>query len=172
MPSTSTPTGAEVVTRTGLNRYITGLSNDSALELWLESDIIPDAEAEAALAVGESVYDSANLSARQARGLAGAVCWRAAALALLSPALQKVTGTQEPLLMEDAGDITDLVDWLAAKARRLESAVVSGRETTPFALPAASSSTFTPTDSDRTPADKYALLDERDNISADDTVNG
>lgn len=171
------PSADAVVAITGLSELVTGASeSDFLLAL---GPLITSAEAECAIAVGEAYFDRTDHTARKAALLGDAVAFRAARRALNVPWLQKVTGTHEPLLMEDASQIGSVRDDLLAEAERLEGLAVAGIETggsagdrRPFGLPAVACSTFTPRTSDRTPLDRLRLTDETDNISSFDTEHG
>lgn len=171
MASYSRPTAADIMAATGLNRYLSAYDEEEFGE-WLAT-LVQDGEDEAALEVGESAFDAATWTERQARTLARAVCYYTAAVALTHPELQKVTGTHEPLLMEDAAEIAEVQDRLRARGESLlnlvESGASTGTDDEPFALPSISSSTFDVTGDERTPSEKLALQDERDDRPAWDT---
>jgi len=169
MASYIRPNAAEVVNLTGLNALITG--SDQTLFLQALEQRIQDGEDECAAVVGESTFDGSSWTARQARMLSRATAYRTAALALDVPWLQVATGTQEPLLM-DPDEIENVQAALLARAQGLEALVTSGTEQRPFAMPAFGSSTFTRSASDRTPSERNALLNESDDVAADDVENG
>lgn len=172
MAEVVTPSSFEVVSRTGLSELITGATEQAFLEE-LES-LIPSARAECVLAVGRARF-TGTLEDEEALLLADAICFRTAARALNVPWLQKVTGTHEPLLMEEAADIAAVREGFRAEAERLEGLATSGVETSedrPFARPSIGSGTFTRSSSDRSPSERNALVDERDDISSFDTDAG
>lgn len=171
MPSVSTPDALDVARRCGLDRYAEGFDDNSQFYASI-AEFIADAEAETAMAVTEAVYTSSSLSAYQVRALAVAVSCRAAAGWLLSPAIRKLTGTHEPLLVEDSEEFAAVIDGLYARARRLETQVTAGTENPPFALPVVAASTFTYGEGDRLPYGRLLLTDESDGISAWDTEQG
>lgn len=167
------PTAYEVIAWTGVNRYIL---DDAAIQIEERlEDYIDQAEADVALAVGESAFDAHAWTARQLSGLRRAIAGKAAAKLLRAVELTKVTGTQEPLLMEDAGNIADVIDRLEAEADTAVGLVASGLKSSPvkpFAMPAVSASTFTHTSANRDVVERNDLLDERDNVPADDLDRG
>lgn len=168
MATVEQPSASLVVTWTGLNRLITG-ATEAAFLAALEEQITTAADA-TALAVGETAYDG-TWTERKARHLARAVAFRAAELALDVPWLQYATGTQEPLLM-DPEMLETVKAHMLARAESFESLVTSGTEQSTFALPAVGASTFSVSSSDRTPSERLALIDERDNVSSSDVDNG
>lgn len=168
MATVEQPSASLVVTWTGLNRLITG-ATEAAFLAALEEQITTAADA-TALAVGETAYDG-TWTERKARHLARAIAFRAAALSLNVAWLQYATGTQEPLLM-DPDSIEAARASFQADAESFESLVTSGTEQSTFALPAVGASTFSVSSSDRTPSERLALIDERDNVSASDVENG
>ena len=172
MATISTIAGADVRGTTGFNTYITSEETDGSLDAWLEGSIIPKAELRVRLKAGEAAYAGSDWTEAQASAMEAAVCYYAAAMALLSPELQKATGSHSPLLMEDAEEIAALRDRLVGEAEEWIALATSGHDTAPFSLPSIGASTFTPTQGDRTPLQKLDLLDERDNISANDTARG
>jgi hypothetical protein len=170
------PTATQILLWTGINQYITGVSSTQlATDL---KTLIPDGVVEAALAVGEDVWDSSSLTARQKAALTRAAGFRTARLYLQQPYVQKVTGTHEPHEFEESSDIAAVKAELLQEAERLESLATAGIEAvvepSAFALPAFSSGTFDySTDSgDRSPSERLDLQDERDDISELDTDNG
>jgi hypothetical protein len=156
--------------RTGLNRWIEGYREhdiDEKLRL-LILDIEPEVEAN----VGTELWTSTTLTGAQTVQLKRAVAYRTAAAYLLSPATEKLTGTQEPLLMEDAGEIRDFIDWLEEKAAAFEKdALTGGDGATPvpedvvFALPYVRSSTYAPSSSP-SPSERIAARDVREDREA------
>jgi hypothetical protein len=84
MATVTTPKAIDVARRCGLDKYAEGWDDNSQFYASID-EFIEDGEAETALAVTEAVYDSATLTARQARALEVAVSCRAAAGWLLSP---------------------------------------------------------------------------------------
>lgn len=175
MPSYAAPTGEQVMARTGLNRLVTDDATDEAFITYLEDELVPQAEMLAALSVGETTFDSGSLTSRQAAALTFAVAYRTAALWLRYAATQKVTGTHEPLLMEDTDEIIAAAEAMEKSAESLESLAGSGvasSEDAPFAGFSASSSGFTRESDDRSPSEKNLLTDERDDIASSDLDNG
>lgn len=168
MPSVTTPSAKQVIQQCGLRDY---LPLDRGLEEVIQR-VIPQAEAQTALAVGETTYDSTALSARQATALQLAVIYRTGALVLTEPMIRKVLGTHEPLDAEDSDSLAGVLNGLTMKAREMEGLVQTGTATRPFARPAVSSSTFTRGTTDRSPSERNRLTDERDDVAADDTANG
>jgi hypothetical protein len=76
----------------------------------LDADLtsfLPLAETRTALTVTEAVFDSATLTARQVVALQMAVAYRVAAEYLLSLATKEVSGTQAPILAENAQAFRD-----------------------------------------------------------------
>lgn len=165
------PSGAEIVNWTGLNAFIED-STAAVFLAWLEA-LTPDAEGEVALIVGEDAFDGDGWTQRQAGLLRRAVAYLIGGAALTSPEVQKVTGSHSPLRMEDAREIADASERLRNRGLELVNLAFTGiQASTPFAMPAAVSSTFTSTSSDRTPSEREALQDERDDIGSWDLVNG
>lgn len=158
------PSAADVVQWTGLNQYIEGHTS-AEFGAWIEG-LVPDAEDEVAIIVGEDTYDGDGWTRRQARIVARAVAYYTAAAALVSPELQVATGTHEPLLMDDPEAIAEVAARLRARGKTLLNQATAGEDAEPFALPAVSSSTFAGSDSDTLPSEKNDLLDERDDLGA------
>jgi len=172
MATPTAPLPSEVVQKTKLSQLIDGVSSLEFLRAL--KDKISDAEAETAVAVGESRFDGDGWTARQVLLLRSAICYRTAASCLDGAWLQFATGTQEPLLMDpDAIESARL--QFHSEAERLEGLATSGIESTPkrpFSKPSAGASTFTVGSSDRRPSARNVLTDERDDVSASDTENG
>lgn len=171
MATITAPSATEVRRYCGLDEQITGESSanfDTRL-----ASFISDGTAEVALAVGESQYDGSNWTTRGALVVKRAIAFRAGAGFLADPATRKRMGTQEPLLMEDGESIEALIERMLETARRLEQLASSGHDTEPpFALPTMTASTFVPSTTARTPSQRNALIDERDDISAWDEDTG
>jgi len=172
MASVNTPTGSEVRVLTGFNTYIRGDASNNALDSWLSSSIIPRAVNRVKLKVGEATYALATHTEAQADAIATAIAWVAAAMALISPELQKVTGSHSPLLMESAEDIRDARDALMDEADDWIGLATAGTENRPVRKPRFRSSTFTVSTTDRTPGERLDLQDEMDDVSAWDVDNG
>lgn len=157
----------------------TGLRRESLALAWPEVErllmqLLTDAMDEHRLDAEIDGLYTGTRTAAQERLLARAERCRAASLLLGRPAVLRALGDHPPLLMEDSADLTALADRLAAEADALVRKVAAGSatETVPFALPRVGAGTFTFTSADRTPADRMALQDESDGISAWDTDNG
>lgn len=169
MASYVAPTADQII-KTGLNQYIQG-HTEAEFQEWLES-LVQDAEDECALEVTESAFDATTWTARQARQLTRAVSYYTAAIALVSPELEKVTGTQAPVVMEDAEDIADVAERMRRRGKSLLGLVKAGVSEEPVALPSVGASTFDVTTDDRTPSEKNQLQDERDDVGAWNTDEG
>lgn len=171
MATVTNPTAAEVVARTGITTYLTG-EGQSAFDTRIDG-YVADVEAETAAAVGEAAFDGSGWTARQAKLLAKAISHRAGAAMLRWCVTQDVTGTGQPLLTSGPEDILGVAEAWEAMADGLERLAQSGTKTKPpFAMPTAEASTFTPSTSDRTPSERNALRDEREDVSAHDLDNG
>lgn len=123
----------------------------------------------------DALYTGASTTNGQRRALARAERYWAVADALVRPATMKALGIHEPLLMEDGTDIREHSDWLRSRATEIIDTLLGDATpgaTPAFAMPAVSSSTFTPLAGDRGPLDRMLLQDERDLVSAWDTTNG
>lgn len=175
MASYAAPTGEQILDWTGLNTYI---RDDAAPSFasWLES-LLENAEAEVAVAVGEDEFDGSDWTDRRAKLLTLAVAYYVAAAALVSSEVTRVTGTYEPYNIDDPTEIAETAERLRALGREKLGIATQGTgapATTerPFARPSARSSTFAGAPEGRTPAERNALLDERDGIGSWDTVNG
>lgn len=104
----------------GLHESIQGLEEaDLTHQLALQ---IAGCERVVAFSVGETVFDATDLTERQALAYADAVAYRAGARVLRAVAVQKVTGTQEPNLMEDSAAMMALADYLDAQADAIVNA--------------------------------------------------
>lgn len=159
------PVAAEAVQWTGLNQYIMRTSQEAFLA-WLGS-LVPDATDEVATIVGEDLFDGNGWTRRKARMLSRAIAYYTAAAALVSPELQRVTGTHSPLTMDDAESIAAAQDRLRALGKRLINQVTADEDSSGgFAAPVASSSTFTGSPGDRPPSARNELLDERDDVGS------
>lgn len=124
--SYTAPTATYIKLRSGVNAYIEGLSS-GALDTKLEA-LIPAAEARAALHATEDVFASTDLTAVQAQALTDAVALRVAAMYLRSPMVEKVTGSHEPLLMEESDRLRQVALDLEGEAEELEQGVRSAIE--------------------------------------------
>lgn len=173
MATVSAPDASEVVAETGLSELIQGTSNATFLAQLTKKIMV--AEAETAVAIGEARYDGDGWTLRKALLLKKAVAYRTAAACLNVAWLQYATGTQEPLLM-DPDSLNETRQLFTEEAQRLEELATAETETstaeTPFAMPSFGASTFTVTTGDRSPSQRNALGDERDDISASDTERG
>jgi hypothetical protein len=101
----------------------------------------------------------------------------AAAEILRRPQVMRLTGTHEPLMMEESGEFSDLIESYLATAKELlgnlsESVTPGTTGGAVFARPAFLASTFVVSAADRTPAERNLLTNELDNVSAWDTANG
>ncbi len=115
------PTTAYVELRAGLNTYIEGITS-GALATKLAA-LIPAAEARAALHASEAVFGSSDLTEIQAQALTDAVALRTAAMYLRSPMVEKMTGSQEPLLMEESTNLRQIALDMEGEAEELEKSV-------------------------------------------------
>lgn len=168
MASYSSPSWQQIKRRTGLNFSIEGWEEADLKRKLI--DLRGDAEAKLALVIGESAWDGSSLTARQVSTMQRAVCLQTAAFYLRSPEVEKVTGTQEPLLMEDGGDIAAAADRMETEAEGLVNLVNVGTTTTPFARPKFRSSTYT-ADENLLPSERLADLSEADDVPAHTTLD-
>jgi hypothetical protein len=171
MASVTPVTAENVRDWTGISTLITGEASIAALDAVLAAHI-GTAEAEVALAVGESAYDGSSWTARQVTLLQRAVAYGAAYYFLQEPYLRKVVGSHEPLLSQDAEAIAAVKAEIAAMANSLMTRLQSGQSGSSYRVPSFEASTFEVTDSDRTALDRLVLLDERDDIVGADVDNG
>lgn len=105
----------------------------------------------------------------QGRLLARGERFLALALLLERAATMKATGTHAPLLVEDSESVWSLADRYRERAAGVLARLSSETTATPFALPAAGSTTFTRLSAARDPLERLDLLDEaRDNLAAAD----
>lgn len=98
MASYTAPDQAFFARVSGLEAAIEGIG-DGDFDAVL-ADCLEDAEDEFALMVTESVFDSSELTERQARGVRKGVAYLVLAHYLFRPQGQKATGTNEPLTMD------------------------------------------------------------------------
>lgn len=112
------PTAGEVILRTGLSPDIEALTADQfAAKL---ASLIPDAEARTAVSVTEAIFDSTTLTPRQVTLLQRAVSLRTGANYLLLPEVQRGTGTNNSLSMEQVASFRDLAQHLERQAEELD----------------------------------------------------
>ena len=164
MATYATPPAADIRAWTGLNGDMLGLST-GALDTELALRVV-DGEDEVFARVGVAQQTNAGLTAAQVRMLQRAVSHRTCVVVGNRVLSEKVTGTQEPLLMEDADSLRDWLDRQEERAEKLEGLFEGAGEavdTKPMSRPRARSSTFTPS-ADRTPSGKLADLDEREDV--------
>src|SRR5262249_51192146 len=95
---------------------------------------------------------------------ADAVGYRTGAMVLRAAAAQKVTGTQEPLLMEESQQLREMADYLEKQALEIEGAVGTGAAESPFAMPTAAAAGIAVGPQDWSPLQKLVDLDVRDNV--------
>lgn len=119
----------------------------------------------------DTLYTGTRTSA-QGRALAQIERLLAVSKALNRPMTMKALGIHEPVLMEDSDSLRELSTYFRDQAYDLLSRLLSGTSTRPFAMPSVGSSTYTRTSSDRSPSERISLIDERDDIAADDLDNG
>lgn len=170
MASVTSPSTTTTIRLCGLSRYVTD-ETQALFETRLTS-FIADAAGDVAMDVGESAYDGSGWSTREAAALANAVAYRAGALFLLDPEVRKLLGVQQPLLMEDAESVAAVAERLDARADRIIGLATAGTSVTPYAAPVVSASTFAVSSTDRLPSERVTLLDETDDISAENTADG
>jgi hypothetical protein len=161
MPTYSPPTVEYIKRRTGLNRFVENFEEediDAKLRL-LRADVEPEVE----INVTTEVWTASDLSPGQVVLLKRAVAYRTAAAYLISPGAEKLTGTQEPLLMGEADEILDFAARLEEKAAALETKLATGAVISAevFAMPYVLCSTYPPS-ATPTPSERIAALDVRD----------
>jgi hypothetical protein len=160
------PTAAEFRRRTGLNEDVEGLTAaefDAKVLLFF-----PDAEVRTALAVGEALFDSADLSARKAGALSLAVTYRAAHDYLMAIADEKVTGIEDPLLMEEASHLREQAAAFERQAEAYDLLLQGIAEGVERRRPVAAMlvAGVEPTSLSVSPVNRLRNLDERDGYPA------
>lgn len=171
MATYSVPSGAVIRSYTRLQGQAFALA-DATLETNLAT-LAPQGEDRAFGRIGDGYETNSGLTARQVRLLQAAVSFRTGAVYLAELHVDLVGGTHEPLVVGSAEEVERLIARFEAMAKEYEDLLQGGAEAVdakPFALPSADSGTFTYTSgTDRTPAERNAALDERDNLSAYDS---
>lgn len=128
MASYSAPSEANIVAWTGIEAEALGLTGTQFTTRI--TALLTPAEAKVRLAVGATEFASADLSGDQVTLLQLDVARQVAALYAQSGAMQKVLGTHEPLLIEDADQVLDVADRFAAYGTA-DGAVVDAGTTDP-----------------------------------------
>lgn len=173
MATYSSPTGAAIRAATRLQGQAYGIT-DGALETELATRVTAG-EDEVFARVGEG-YRTSTITDPQSRILAKAVSYRAGLDLLQEMLVDRVGGTFEPLLVAEPADIERLIEIFTQRVQDLEALFLgagqSVNSTPAFAKPGSSSGTFSVTSTDRTPADRALLQDERDNVGSWDDDNG
>ncbi len=121
MSSYTAPTVAYIRLRAGLNTFIEDLT-DGELDAKLTS-LLPAAQTRCALNTTQAIFASSDLSTIEVQALTDAVALRTAAMYLRSPMVEKMTGSQEPLLMEESTNLRQIALDMEGEAEELESAV-------------------------------------------------
>lgn len=127
MASYSQPSSSTIQSTTGVNLDAFGLTS-GALDTLIAS-LRTNAEADVAGQVTDAVFDSANLTARQAVTLQEAVCWATGARYLRRLQMEKGEGVFEPLLSEDSRSLSEIIADFTDEAARLCAIVGTGQGT-------------------------------------------
>jgi len=127
MAGYTSPTASQIQDWTGINTYILDLTSQELSDRL--TALVALAEAEAAIEVGESVFDGTGFTARQVTLLQMLVAYRTAVKFLLLPELQVATGSHEPLLMDQA-QIDDTIERFQGEAARLVQLLANGADAT------------------------------------------
>jgi hypothetical protein len=165
-----TPPVDDIKAWTGLNGTMTRLT-EGELDTELALRVV-DGEDDMFMRpnVGETYRSRTDLTAGQVRVLQRAVSHRTAAVVLFRVLTGKATGTHAPLRMEAADSIRELIADHEEAAQRQEALLKSkppdATRAKRFMRPAFGSSTFGTAATDRRPARRYEVGDERDNLTA------
>ncbi len=160
--SYTSPTASEIAEWTGISKDIERITQ-SVFNAFL-ANLRPLAEARTRLRVTSAVFDSATLTSDQETTLRMAVAFRVGALYLRKAATRKVTGTYEPLDVEEAEQIRAQAaefDLLASEFDALTLGVDS-TDGDSGALPGLITHCFEPSTLTRLPSRRIEILDERD----------
>lgn len=167
MAQYSSPPLTELAEWTGLNTHIFQ-QTDAELTAYLKRLLRP-AEASIAVQVGADTFRGSSLTNDQVLMLQQAVAFGVAWRALFRLKTQKLSGSHAPLLVEDSEALDEAIRDYKTQEQEFAALVTTGSINTPFAMPAVSSSTFSYTSgTDRTPSERNAALDERDDLSSHD----
>lgn len=121
MGSYSSPDAARIRRLTGVDELMDGgTANDFDAALLA---LLPDAEDETALRVGEALFGSALLTDRQIRALQNAASLRTGATYLRTIAAKKAAAAKRPHIMEESERILAVADALDAQAVSLDETV-------------------------------------------------
>lgn len=124
MAAYSTPKVQLVADTTGANLQALGLEDMELSEL--VQTLVGRAEADVAQQVTEALFDSPDLTTRQALVIQESVCWGAAARFLGIVRLRKADGTYVPLLVEDSRAIGEIIADFMAEQNRLAAVALGG----------------------------------------------
>lgn len=178
MATYSSPDGATIRGYSRLSGAAFSTSGTQLTDTQLETALaakVTDGEDEVFSRIGVGYETDSSLTDRQVRILKRAVSLRTSGIWLWEMLTDKTSGVYEPVLMGDPDDLRALLDLNDTKATELEALFAGAGtavNTKPFALPAVGASTYTRTSGDRSPSERIALIDQRDNISSDDLDNG
>jgi hypothetical protein len=111
------PTVDQVTRWTGINPDILGQDDDDLVTTL--TSLIETAKSETALEVTEDAFYSTSITGDQLLILQKSVAYHAAADFLLSPEVRRLTGTHEPLMVQDGGDLDSAARSLHGRASEL-----------------------------------------------------